>query len=77
MKALASTSQANDARGVPISGDETVTGAGEVPRASQGQSSKPKRDTSIGTKNEIFGIGMKKELDLMKALCPTGHPRRL
>lgn len=26
----------------------------------------------IMTKNEIFGIGMKKESDLMRALCPNG-----
>jgi hypothetical protein len=30
------------------------------------------RDTSIGTKNEMFGIGMKQEVELFKALCPKG-----
>jgi hypothetical protein len=30
------------------------------------------RDTSVGTKDEIFGIGMKKERALIKALTPRG-----
>jgi hypothetical protein len=30
------------------------------------------RDKSIGEKNEIFGIGMKQEVKLFKALCPKG-----
>jgi hypothetical protein len=30
------------------------------------------RDTSVGTKNEIFGIGMKKEKALFTALAPRG-----